>query len=131
MSKRLNNYPDPVLIINKYGVDGLRMDLINSPVVRAESLNFQESGVHGIVKEVFLHWYHAIQILLQNLERRGAAGTNFSPSVEKVIATKHSTNLWISTATQGLIKFVHEEMGAYRLYTIMPAMVWFVTQLTS
>jgi len=131
MSKRLKNYPDPVLVINKYGADGLRMYLINSPVVRAESLKFQESGVHGIVKEVFLPWYHAVRLLLQNLERRGAAGTKFVPSVEKVIATKNPTDVWISAATQGLIKFVHEEMGAYRLYTVMPALVCFVTQLTN
>jgi isoleucyl-tRNA synthetase len=44
MSKRLKNYPDPNLVISKYGADALRMYLINSPVVRAESLKFQESG---------------------------------------------------------------------------------------
>jgi len=41
------------------------------------------------------------------------------------------TDVWISAATQGLIKYVHEEMGAYRLYTVMPALVRYVTQLTN
>ena len=54
MSKRLKNYPDPNVVISKYGADALRMYLINSPVVRAESLKFQEPGVLGVVKEVFL-----------------------------------------------------------------------------
>ena len=31
MSKRLKNYPDPMLVISKYGVDALRMYLMNSP----------------------------------------------------------------------------------------------------
>merc|ERR1712194_851017 len=48
MSKRLKNYPDPNLIINKYGADALRMYLINSPVVRAEPLKFQEVGVKSV-----------------------------------------------------------------------------------
>lgn len=35
LSKRLKNYPDPELIINKYGSDALRVYLINSPLVKA------------------------------------------------------------------------------------------------
>lgn len=40
MSKRLKNYPDPLDVVNKYGADALRLYLINSPVVRAETLRF-------------------------------------------------------------------------------------------
>ncbi len=132
MSKRLKNYPDPNLVISKYGADALRMYLINSPVVRAESLKFQESGVLGVVKEVFLPLYNAVRFFVQNVERWEANSTKkFSPSIDKVRATTNPTDVWISAATQGLIKFVHEEMGSYRLYTVMPALVRFVTQLTN
>jgi len=131
MSKRLKNYPDPLIVIDKYGADALRMYLINSPVVRAESLKFKEEGVLGVVKEVFLPWYNAFRFLIQNIERRDGAGSKFVPNTEKVRATKNPTDIWITAATQGLIKYVHEEMGAYRLYTVMPALVEFVTQLTN
>jgi isoleucyl-tRNA synthetase len=131
MSKRLKNYPDPGLVIDKYGADALRMYLINSPVVRAESLKFQEPGVLGVVKEVFLPWYNAFRFFVQNMERWEAKGNKFVPSIDKVKATTNPTDVWISAATQGLIKFVHEEMGAYRLYTVMPALVTYVTQLTN
>ena len=131
MSKRLKNYPDPVIVINKYGADALRMYLINSPVVRAESLKFKEEGVLGVVKEVFLPWYNAFRFFMQNIERFDAAGQKFVPSLEKVCATTNPTDVWISAATQKLIKFVHEEMQAYRLYTVMPALVTFITQLTN
>lgn len=46
-------------------------------------------------------------------------------------ATTNATDIWISAATQELIKFVHDEMAAYRLYTVMPALVKFVGQLTN
>jgi isoleucyl-tRNA synthetase len=131
MSKRLKNYPDPGLVIKKYGADALRMYLINSPVVRAESLKFQEAGVLGVVKEVFLPWYNAVRFFVQNVERLEAGGKKFVPSVEKVKATTNPTDVWISAATQELIKFVHAEMEGYRLYTVMPALVKFVTQLTN
>ena len=131
MSKRLKNYPDPNIVIAKYGADALRMYLINSPVVRAESLKFQEAGVLGVVKEVFLPWYNAFRFFVQNVERFEVLGKKFLPSKEKVVATTNATDIWISAATQGLIKFVHQEMVAYRLYTVMPALVSYVTQLTN
>ena len=43
----------------KYGADALRLYLINSPVVRAETLRFKEDGVFAVVKDVFLPWYNA------------------------------------------------------------------------
>lgn len=69
MSKSKKNYPDPVQVIDKFGADALRLYLINSPVVRAESLKFKEEGVRDILKDVFLPWYNAFRFLMQNLER--------------------------------------------------------------
>lgn len=132
MSKRLKNYPDPLLVINTYGADALRMYLINSPVVRAESLKFKEEGVKSVVKEVFLPWYNAFRFFLQNVERKEVAtGTKFLPNPEAAQTTQNPTDIWIVAATQKLIKYVHEEMNAYRLYTVMPALVQFGTQLTN
>mmetsp|Transcript_49632 Transcript_49632/g.56127 ORF Transcript_49632/g.56127 Transcript_49632/m.56127 type:complete len:1176 (-) Transcript_49632:78-3605(-) len=131
MSKSLKNYPDPTIVINKYGADALRMYLINSPVVRAEELKFKEEGVLGVVKEMFLPLYNAFRFFLQNMERRTETGLKFVPSLDMVKSTTNSTDIWISAATQELIKFVHEEMTAYRLYTVLPALVTYVTQLTN
>jgi isoleucyl-tRNA synthetase len=57
MSKSLKNYPAPDLVISEYGADALRMYLINSPVVRAESLKFKEEGVKGVVRDIMIPWY--------------------------------------------------------------------------
>ena len=132
MSKRKKNYPDPTLVINKYGADALRLYLINSPVVRAESLRFREDGVLGVVKEVFLPLYNAFRFFMQNVERwESGAGRKFSPSVKQVHASANPTDIWVQAETQRLIKFMHDEMGAYRLYTVTPALVKFGTQLTN
>lgn len=69
MSKRLKNYPDPVDVVNQYGADALRLYLIDSPVVRGESIRFMESGVRDVVKVVFLPWYNAYRFLIQNVLR--------------------------------------------------------------
>lgn len=38
---------------------------------------------------------------------------------------------WIMAATRSLIVFVREEMGAYRLYTVVPRLVKFIDDLTN
>lgn len=40
MSKSKNNFPDPWVTVEKYGVDALRFYLMNSVVMRADNLNF-------------------------------------------------------------------------------------------
>ena len=68
-------------MINKYGADALRLYLINSPVVRAETLRFKEEGVFGVVKDVFMPWYNAYRFLVQNVKRLEVeSGTKFSPA---------------------------------------------------
>jgi len=67
MSKRLKNYPDPNEIIDKYGADAIRIYLANSPLVRAETLNFKEDGVKAVIRDVFLPWYNAYRFLIQNI----------------------------------------------------------------
>ncbi len=52
MSKRLQNYPDPNYLFDKYGADAARYYMISSPIVRAEPLNFSEKGVDEIVKKI-------------------------------------------------------------------------------
>ena len=49
MSKSKKNYPDPMLICNSYGADAVRMYLADSPLVRAETLNFAGAGVQMVV----------------------------------------------------------------------------------
>lgn len=132
MSKRLKNYPDPQEVVNRYGADAVRLYLINSPVVRAEPLRFKESGVHGVLKDVFIPWYNAYRFLVQNIkvweEKTGEA---FKPSKDQAI---HSTNVmdrWLLATTQELICFVRQEMEAYRLYTVVPRLVDFINALTN
>jgi len=53
MSKSKKNYPDPMLVIDKYGADSLRYALISSPVVRGEDISFSERSVDEVSKKVF------------------------------------------------------------------------------
>ncbi len=115
MSKRKKNYPDPNSVIDKYGADALRLFLINSPVVKAESLRFKEEGVRDILKDVFLPWYNAYRFLLQNVEAyQSRHGDNFAWSEDAYGKSKNVMDKWIISFTQSLLVFVKREMAAYR-----------------
>lgn len=60
MSKSLQNYPDPMLLLEKHGADAVRFFLMNSPAVRAEELRFSESGVEETVKKVILPLWNTL-----------------------------------------------------------------------
>ncbi|XP_058119067.1 isoleucine--tRNA ligase, cytoplasmic [Anopheles ziemanni] len=134
MSKRKKNYPDPMEVVNKYGADALRLYLINSPVVRAENLRFKEEGVRDIIKDVFLPWFNAFRFLFQNVDRfakEEGIVYRYDPVRH---AERRSTNVmdvWIISFKESLLKFVTEEMKAYRLYTVVPRLTKFIDQLTN
>lgn len=51
MSKKLKNYPDPLILMKQYGADALRAYMLASPVVMAENLNFSEKGVQEALRK--------------------------------------------------------------------------------
>ncbi|KAK6587132.1 hypothetical protein PZA11_000422 [Diplocarpon coronariae] len=112
MSKRLKNYPDPSIVMTKYGSDALRLYLINSPVVRAEPLRFKEAGVKEVVAKVLLPLWNSYKFfegqvaLLRKIENIEYC---FDPAAEAT-----NTNVmdrWILASCQSLLKFVNEEMA--------------------
>ncbi|KAI7835027.1 isoleucyl-tRNA synthetase [Kickxella alabastrina] len=130
MSKSLKNYPDPNIVLKKYGADPLRLYLINSPVVRAETLKFKEEGVKDIVSRVILPWFNSFRFfgtLVQVLKKENDIEYMFDPSS----MSENIMDRWMLASVQSLIKFVREEMSAYRLYTVVPRLLEMIDQLTN
>ena len=132
MSKRLKNYPDPLEVISKYGADPLRLYMINSPVVRAETLRFKESGVKEIVSKVLLPLWNSYKFFegqVELLKKVENIDYKFDPRAETT-----NTNVmdkWILASTQSLLKYINEEMAAYRLYTVVPGLLNLIDETTN
>lgn len=54
MSKSLQNYPDPMMVVENYGADALRLYLMSSPAVHGEDLNFSEKGVAEVGRKIVM-----------------------------------------------------------------------------
>jgi isoleucyl-tRNA synthetase len=132
MSKSLKNYPDPNIVIESNSADSLRLYLINSPVVRAESLKFTEVGVKEVVRGVLLPWYNVYRFFIQCVEiYENKTLKRFTPDVNIAISSTNNVDIWILAASSGLVEYVHQEMKAYRLYTVVPRLVSFIEELTN
>lgn len=132
MSKRLKNYPDPLHVLDSYGADALRLYMINSPVVRAEPLRFREDGVRDVVKDVLLPWYNSLRFLTQNARSLSNSSKSMVTiaDADKYAKYKNQMDTWIESALGSLIESVHTEMGAYKLYAVVPKLLSFVDSLT-
>ena len=127
MSKRLKNYPDPMVVLDEYGADALRAYLINSPVVRAEPLKFSESGVREVVRTVLIPLKNAWSFFVQYANIDGFDPTSDAPPLEE----RSELDRWILSVLQSNIDNVNREMEGYYLYKVVTPLLAFIDDLTN
>lgn len=132
MSKRLKNYPDPSLIMRRYGSDSLRLYMINSPVVRAEPLRFKETGVKEIVAKVLLPLWNSYKFFEGQVALfKKAEGIDYVFDDKAGATNTNVMDRWILASCQSLLKFVNQEMAGYRLYTVVPRLLELIDNTTN
>lgn len=124
MSKRLKNYPDPELVITKYGADAIRLYMLNSPAVRAEDLRFSEKGVEHVLRGVLIPFWNSFVFLSTY-----AKIYHWTPKGS--VQPKELIDRWILSMAQKLIRDVEKGMEAYDLNRAVEPFVGFVDQLTN
>lgn len=130
MSKRLKNYPDPHVVIDQYGADALRAYLINSPVVRAEPLKFDELGVREVVRTVLLPLQNAWSFFVQYANVDGWDPTKDLAKAPP-LAKRAEIDRWILSVLQSLVREVNTQMEGYYLDRVVPPMLGFIDDLTN
>lgn len=128
MSKRLNNYPDPMVVMKKYGSDALRAYLTASPVMQAENLNFSEAGVQeSLRKNIMVLWN-----VYKFYEMFAANGNEMETKTEiKPGASANVLDQWILAKLNLLIKEVSVAMEAYNLPKAMRPLAEFINELST
>ena len=124
MSKRKNNYPDPMVLINKYGADALRYYLATSPVMKAEDLCFSEKGVDEVYKKVILITQNILNFYTTFVD---------SASIEnkKTIHSENVLDQWIISKLNLLIKETTNSLDDYDLPNAAKPIADFVNELST
>ena len=103
MSKSLQNYPDPLKIVDEYGADTLRFYMLASPLIGGENLNFSEKGV--------IETYKKVTVLLYNVSKfYSEYATDTDKKFEK---SPNIMDNWIISRTEELNKVVQENLEKY------------------
>ena len=125
MSKRLQNYPDPTYLFDKYGADALRFYLMSSPVVAADNLNFKESDVSDLVRGMFRMLWNSYSFfaLYANID-------GFDPK-KKNEKSPNLLDKWILSELHILIKEVNENMEKYDLASTARLFPKFIDNLSN
>jgi isoleucyl-tRNA synthetase len=125
MSKRLQNYTPPDILMEEYGADALRLYLINSGLVKAEEQRFADAGVKDMVRRALLPWYNSFKFLATYAEiDHWKADTHH-------VKPENITDQWILSRLQSLKANVAREMAEYKLYNVVPALFEFIEDLTN
>lgn len=109
MSKKLKNYPDPNIVLEKYGADALRYYLLSSPVVSSQDLNFSEKGVEDVVKKVILKLVNILDFY------KGVNYVNKITYCDLSEKLNNNSDKWIIARLNELIKGVSENWDKYYL----------------
>ncbi len=125
MSKRLRNYPDPSIVIHRYGADAVRLYMMNSPAVKGDDLCFAESGVELVLRQVLIPLWNAFSFLTTYAKIYHWQPTAAPVKPQAVI------DQWIVSLLNKLIKDVEDGMQEYDLSRAVEPFVAFVNQLTN
>lgn len=125
MSKRLQNYPDPMTVIEKHGADALRLHLLSSPIVSAENLNFSERDLAETSRNVFRMLWNSYSFFVLY-----ASIDDWKPTAQSA----SSTNLmdrWILSELQLLIRSIDTSMEQYDLQRATRTFAPFIDNLSN
>ena len=125
MSKRLQNYTAPDILMEEYGADALRLYLINSGLVKGEEQRFTDSGVKDMVRRALLPWFNSFKFL------QTYAGIDHWKADTHHVVPENITDQWILSRLQSLKVNVSREMAEYKLYNVVPALFEFIEDLTN
>jgi len=125
MSKRLRNYPDPSIVVEKFGADAIRLYMMSSPAVKADDLCFTESGVELVLRQVLLPMWNAYSFLTMYARIYKWTPQPLPKKPNAVI------DQWIISLLNKLTKDVEEGMNEYDLSRAVEPFINFVDQLTN
>lgn len=126
MSKRLKNYPEPGEILEAYGADALRLYLMSSPAVKAETLNFAEKDVANLRRRVFVIWWNILAFYKTFANQEVGF---FDLETDK--KPKSLLDRWILSRLQSVIKELTTQLDKYDVMKASRLLAPFIDELST
>ncbi|MDO8498833.1 MAG: isoleucine--tRNA ligase [bacterium] len=122
MSKSFGNYPDPKLVLEKYGADALRVYFMGSPIMKGGDMNFSEEGVAENYKFLLVFWntykFFTDYALLNEWNPTEVVRRDELSILDK----------WVLARLNQLIIDLHKAFGAYDVISVTNALKKFTLE---
>lgn len=123
MSKSKQNYPDPWIFIDKYGVDALRIYLMSSTLMKGEDANFSEKAVQDIASKIIGRLFNVLAFY--ELYRDEKLEENETPKSKNVL------DKWILSRSEQVLEEVTKGMENYDMAEATRPLDLFVDDLST
>lgn len=132
-SKKLGNYLDPQVAIKEYGADVIRTYFINSPVMNAGCLKFDEMNIKRL-KTRFTPYINGVKFWLEHtlnyIKHNNLYYIDLSPLHYKGKIT-NLMDRWIMHRTTKLVMDVKIQMNDYKFGSSIELLLEFIDDLTN
>lgn len=142
-AKKFGNFVDPMVSINEFGADVLRTYFIDSPVISADCLKFNEELI-GRLKRRFTPYINGVKFWIEhtlNFTKQKTIKDLKIQNIDRAKLTSGRTgdysefsNLfdrWILMRTDQLVKSVTVQMDSFALNTAVDLLLDFIEDLTN
>lgn len=125
MSKNLGNYPDPKVLLQKYGGDALRLYLMGSPVMHGEDLIISEEQYRNQVKGMMLVLWNVYNFFLTyaNIDNWRLG--------KKQAVSENVLDKWILSLLHRLIKEITEDLERFDTVSAIAKLQKFVDEFST
>ncbi|MBN1242674.1 MAG: isoleucine--tRNA ligase [Spirochaetales bacterium] len=125
MSKSLRNYTDPMVVMNEFGADALRLFLMRSAVTRADDLCYSDEGVREVLKGIILPVWNAYSFFVTyaNIDRAepGEAPTDAANPLDR----------WILSTCEAMVQATGAALEAYDMQAAIEPIVDYIDALNN
>jgi len=131
MSKRLQNYPDPMEVVNKYSSDALRLYLLSSNATKGESLKFNESGVFSMAKDIIIPLKNSLSFYLEYEYKFKLENPDEQLYTNEDFKTNNILDMYAIKYIGKLINSISENLSNYLLAEAVRKVIYIVELLNN
>jgi isoleucyl-tRNA synthetase len=125
MSKSLKNYPDPMITLDEFGADSVRLFLLSSPATVAEEVRFSIEGVKESTRRILLPLWNAYSFFATY-----ASLDHWNPETDSIKSTDN-LDKWVLLRLNELIQLIDTNMRQYQIAKVTPAITEFLDDLNN
>ncbi len=127
MSKNFNNFPDPKVMLQRYGGDALRLYLMGSPVMKGEDILISEENYRNQVRGMMLVLWNVYNFFVTyaNIDAWSPKNENGEQLTVNVL------DQWIISKLNGTIESVTKSLDEYNTIEAIDHLQEFISQMST